>query len=466
MTPDIVIDSAPYATVAETLQGIAPSGFLQPNLPQNLSQTTLTQLTSGGDASSLHNHDSLYAKLVGGSLSLGSNTYLNLGGHASNPALGPSDVGKIWFNSTNDVIKYYDGTTIQTLSTASNSSYSTLGVGGTLSSNTQLESTITNPANVGMLIQGASGQTANLWNATNSSGTSLSSLNPSGTLSAVAFSGNGSSLSNLNASNLSSGTVPLSVLPQATTSTSGYLSSTDWNTFNSGVNTLNSATSANLTSKIVKRDTSGNFTAGAITAATTLGVGGSVGANTQLQVTATSASNVGLAIQGSASQSADFLEIKNISGTALISVTSSGYVGIGTTNPQAALDVEVSGPSQTITGFGELNASGTIGYYSGGGPVTPSIQTSNQILSSGEIDVVSDRRVKEEIVNIDPQKAMKFLNEAKPVFFRWKKNKNYSFGFIAQDLLKMGFAPLVQIDPDEKMEKTVEEDGFISPYLS
>jgi hypothetical protein len=233
MSPAIVIDNAPYATVAETLQGIAPTGFLQPNPSQNLSQITLAQLTAGGDASTLHNHDSLYAKLVGGSLSLGTNTYFNLGGHASNPALVPSDVGKIWFDSTNDVIKYYDGTTIQTLSTSNNTSYSTLGVGGTLNPNTQLESTITNPSNVGLLIQGASGQTANLWNVTNSSGSSLSSINPSGTLSAVAFSGNGSQLSSLNASNLTSGSVPLSVLPQASSTTSGYLSSTDWNTFNS-----------------------------------------------------------------------------------------------------------------------------------------------------------------------------------------------------------------------------------------
>jgi hypothetical protein len=127
MTPNTVIDSAPYAMVAETLQGIAPTGFLQPNPSQNLSQTTVVQLTAGGDASTLHNHDSLYAKLVGGSLSLGSNTYLSLGEHTSNPVLGPSDGGKIWFDSTSDVIKYSNGTTIQTLSTSNNSSYSTRG---------------------------------------------------------------------------------------------------------------------------------------------------------------------------------------------------------------------------------------------------------------------------------------------------------------------------------------------------
>jgi hypothetical protein len=156
VTSDISINSTPYATVAETLQGIAPKGFLQPNPSQNLSQATLAQLTAEGDASALHNHDSLYAKLVGGNLSLGSNTYLNLGSHTSTPALGPSDVGKIWFNANHDTIQYYNGTAVQTLSTLNNTSYSTLGVGGTPNPNTQLESTITNPSNVGLLIQGSS----------------------------------------------------------------------------------------------------------------------------------------------------------------------------------------------------------------------------------------------------------------------------------------------------------------------
>lgn len=77
MSPDQVIDSAPQAMVAETLQGIGPSGFLQPNAGSNLSQTTLQQLTSSVDASTLHHHASLYASKSGdtmtGALNLPSN---------------------------------------------------------------------------------------------------------------------------------------------------------------------------------------------------------------------------------------------------------------------------------------------------------------------------------------------------------------------------------------------------------
>ena len=89
----------------------------------------------------------------------------------------------------------------------------------------------------------------------------------------------------------SGGTTPTISMPAATTSVSGYLTSTDWNTFNnktSNTGTVTSvtagtyltggtittsgtltvdATSANTASKVVARDASGNFSAGTITAA-------------------------------------------------------------------------------------------------------------------------------------------------------------------------------------------------------
>jgi hypothetical protein len=48
-----------------------------------------------------------------------------------------------------------------------------------------------------------------------------------GTLVATAFSGKGTSLTNLNASHLASGTVSAARLPVASTSTNGAMSSTD-----------------------------------------------------------------------------------------------------------------------------------------------------------------------------------------------------------------------------------------------
>jgi hypothetical protein len=192
-----------------------------------------------------------------------------------------------------------------------------------------------------------------------------------------------------------------------------------------------------------------------------LGVGGSVGANTQLQSTATSASNVGLVVQGAASQTADLVDIKNSSGTALFKINSSGQVGIGTSGPVAPLDVEATSPV-TFSNYEYFNSS-TYG-HSGGSPTFPvSIKTSGVVLVGLEVDVTSDRRMKENIVKIDTKKALKFIENSKPVFFKWKNQDRSNYGFIAQDLLKLGFDPLVAITPDEKMKRTVDPDGFVSP---
>lgn len=62
------------------------------------------------------------------------------------------------------------------------------------------------------------------------------------------------------------GTTPDISISKATTSTDGYLSSTDWNTFKTGADAATGATSTNTASKIVSRDASGNFAAGTISA--------------------------------------------------------------------------------------------------------------------------------------------------------------------------------------------------------
>ena len=67
--------------------------------------------------------------------------------------------------------------------------------------------------------------------------------------------------------NASSGALSLS-LPMASTSgvTAGLLSNSDWSQFNSAFTAATSATATNQPSKLVARDSSGNFSAGTITA--------------------------------------------------------------------------------------------------------------------------------------------------------------------------------------------------------
>ena len=60
LSPDQEISSAPYAIVAETLQGKTPTEFIQ-NTGGNATQAGFAALTGGGDIGSFyHKHDSLY----------------------------------------------------------------------------------------------------------------------------------------------------------------------------------------------------------------------------------------------------------------------------------------------------------------------------------------------------------------------------------------------------------------------
>lgn len=59
---------------------------------------------------------------------------------------------------------------------------------------------------------------------------------------------------------------PMIAINKATTSIDGYLAATDFTNFNGAATAVSAATNANTASTLVKRDASGNFTAGTITA--------------------------------------------------------------------------------------------------------------------------------------------------------------------------------------------------------
>lgn len=106
-----------------------------------------------------------------------------------------------------------------------------------------------------------------------STATQLLSLNSdggmtsAGVVTAASFAGAGTALTGLNASNLSSGTVALARMAQANTTTSGYLSNTDWNTFN---NKLSGAPTITLTGGVTGSGT-GSFAATVVTNANLTG---------------------------------------------------------------------------------------------------------------------------------------------------------------------------------------------------
>jgi hypothetical protein len=137
------------------------------------------------------------------------------------------------------------------------------------------------------------------WTTPSAGGTTTNALTISSPLTGTSFNG--------------SAAVSIGI-PAATTSVNGYLTSTDWTTFNNkgsgsvisvtggtyltgGTITTTGtlavdATSANTASKVVARDASGNFSAGTITASLTGNASGSSGSCTGNSATATNASAV------------------------------------------------------------------------------------------------------------------------------------------------------------------------------
>ncbi len=110
LSPDMQIDSVPQSLVAETLQGMAPSDFVQTNTDVTqakvntlfgASYTTLSGLLAG--SSSLYLQNTTNGTVIPN--------------RATNP--GAPTAGQIWYDSDDFVLRYYDGTVVQTLSSGS-----------------------------------------------------------------------------------------------------------------------------------------------------------------------------------------------------------------------------------------------------------------------------------------------------------------------------------------------------------
>ena len=91
-----------------------------------------------------------------------------------------------------------------------------------------------------------------------------------------------------------------------------------------------------------------------------------------------------------------------------------------------------------------------------------SLYANGRLLCRGELDVISDKRTKENIKTLDEQECLRFVNEVETVKFNYKKEGSISYGYIAQDVLKKKFNDLITFHNDEEMEELIDNDGFIS----
>tara|TARA_B110001454_G_scaffold219111_1_gene250053 strand:- start:56878 stop:59235 length:2358 start_codon:yes stop_codon:yes gene_type:complete len=116
ISPNMVLDSVPNAMVAETVQGLAPSDFIQVNNSGSsvLSQSNLENIFSSTNYPNLVN---LLSVAPTNYVRTGTNGSATLPSVSGNPASGLT-AGQIWYDSVANVIKYYDGST-KTLGTSS-----------------------------------------------------------------------------------------------------------------------------------------------------------------------------------------------------------------------------------------------------------------------------------------------------------------------------------------------------------
>ena len=163
--------------------------------------------------------------------------------------------------------------------------YAAIGNTVNLSGNQSISGTKTFSSQISGSISGQAGSisgqanSATITASTGATANQIALRNGAGDLYAVRFRGNGDSLTNLNASQLTSGTIPAARVPTLNQNTTGSSASCTGqaNTIASQANsaTIN-ATSSNSGNQIVLRNASGNFSAGTITASLTGNVSGNV----------------------------------------------------------------------------------------------------------------------------------------------------------------------------------------------
>lgn len=118
-------------------------------------------------------------------------------------------------------------------------------------------------------------------------------------------------------------------------------------------------------------------------------------------------------------------------------INAAGNVGIGTNVPAYPLTVQAT-VINSCNNYEYINQA-TVGHVGGNsGNVPISIYSQGRIICAAEIDVTSDKRLKDTIDNISTASALSAIVKLKPVHFSWKKevsqDQSVIAGFYAQEV--------------------------------
>ena len=166
------------------------------------------------------------------------------------------------------------------------------------------------------------------------------------------------------------------------------------------------------------------------------------------------------------------------SGGSTFIIKSTGACGYNTTSPSYKFYA-----SNNVGGYGPLicntfsgSSSGTFTSYSfslSSGWNNTSFSSRSYAASFGgrlgvsNLFVTSDRRIKDDIMELEINYCKEFILKTIPKQFKYKNDdKNdisLHFGYIAQDLLKLGYNDFITIIKNEELEEYIDDDGFICP---
>jgi hypothetical protein len=132
---------------------------------------------------------------------------------------------------------------------------------------------------------------------------------------------------------------------------------------------------------------------------------------------------------------------KTYSGAVGLTVTSAGYVGIGTTTPAVPLHVDKYAPNSLLgSGWHWFQASHDLFWHptNSGSTSNISIRASQAIWSENSFVVSSDSRIKSDISDIDDDRALQQVNALESKEYHYidphRRREMKTIGFIAQEV--------------------------------